>query len=141
MRNVRRSLFTALIFTSLLSAAASSAAAADAKRTVNINSADAGQLSFLPRVGMSVAQRIVDFRKQNGPFKRAEDLMLVRGIGEKTFLLIKPYVAIAGESTLKEKVHVSRAESGKETKDAKPAKAPKDAKDSKEGKDAGEGSR
>jgi competence protein ComEA len=140
MRNVRSSILTALIFTTLVSAAASSGAAAEAKRTVNINSADTGQLSFLPRVGMSVAQRIVDFRKQNGPFKRTEDLMLVRGIGEKTFLLIKPYVAIAGESTLKEKVHLSRSESGKEAKD-KPARAPKEAKEAKESKDAGEGSR
>ena len=71
---------------------------------MNVNSADASQLALLPRVGPSVAQRIIDYRKQNGPFKKAEDLMLVQGIGEKTFQLIKPYVATAGETTLKEKV-------------------------------------
>jgi competence protein ComEA len=81
-------------------------------KMVNVNSADASQLAMLPRVGPSVAQRIVDYRKQNGPFKKPEDLMLVQGIGEKTFQLLKPYVAVAGETTLKEKVKGSRSASG-----------------------------
>lgn len=78
-------------------------------RKVNVNTADATQLALLPRVGPSIAQRIVEYRKQNGPFKKAEDLMLVRGIGEKTYELLKPYVATAGETTLKEKVKASRS--------------------------------
>ncbi|HET9209371.1 MAG TPA: helix-hairpin-helix domain-containing protein [Thermoanaerobaculia bacterium] len=78
---------------------------------VNINSANASQLALLPRVGPSVAERIVDYRKQNGPFKKPEDLMLVQGIGEKTFQLLKPYVAVAGETTLKEKVKGARSSS------------------------------
>lgn len=80
-------------------------------KKVNINSADATQLALLPRVGPSVAQRILEYRKQNGPFKKAEDLMLVQGIGEKTYQLIKPYVATAGETTLREKVRSSRKDS------------------------------
>jgi competence protein ComEA len=92
---------------------------AEAKsKVVNVNSADAAQLALLPRVGPSVAQRIVDYRKQNGPFKKPEDLMLVQGIGEKTFQLLKPYVAIGGETTLKEKVKGSRSSS-----DSKAAKS------------------
>ena len=79
---------------------------------VNVNSANSTQLALLPRVGPSVAQRIVDYRKENGPFKKPEDLMLVQGIGEKTFQLLKPYVAIAGETTLKEKVKGSKSGSG-----------------------------
>ena len=82
--------------------------AAEARR-VNVNTADAAQLALLPRVGPSVAQKIIDFRKENGPFKSAEDLMLVQGIGEKTFQLLKPYVAVSGETTLKEKVKASKA--------------------------------
>jgi competence protein ComEA len=82
---------------------------ADARKVVNINNADASQLAMLPRVGPSVAGRIVDYRKQNGGFKKTEDLMLVQGIGEKTFELIKPYVATAGETTLREKVKGSRS--------------------------------
>ena len=82
--------------------------AAEARRVVNINTADAGQLALLPRVGPSVAQRIIDFRKENGQFKSAEDLMLVQGIGEKTFQLLKPYLAVSGETTLKEKVKAGK---------------------------------
>lgn len=83
--------------------------AAPESKKVNINTADASQLALLPRVGPSVAQRIVDFRKENGPFKSPEDLMLVQGIGEKTWQLLKPYVATSGETTLKEKVKASKA--------------------------------
>jgi competence protein ComEA len=85
-------------------------------RKVNVNSADASQLALLPRVGPAIAQRIVDYRKQNGPFKKPEDLMLVRGIGEKTYELLKPYVVTAGETTLKEKVRASRSASGKDSR-------------------------
>ncbi len=75
---------------------------------VNINSASAEQLSLLPRVGEVVAQRIVDFREENGEFKSFEDMLLVRGIGEKSFELIKPYITLKGETTLAEKVRVPR---------------------------------
>jgi competence ComEA-like helix-hairpin-helix protein len=93
----------------------------DPKKAVNINSADSSQLAMLPRVGPSVADRIVDYRKQNGPFKKAEDLMLVQGIGDKTFQLLKPYVATSGETTLREKVHGSRSSSSsKSDKSDKP---------------------
>jgi len=77
----------------------------------------------LPRIGPSVAQRIVEHRKANGQFKTAEDLMLVRGIGEKTFQLIKPYASLAGETSLHEKVHATRTK--KEAGAAKEA-APKE---------------
>jgi competence protein ComEA len=96
-------------------------------KRVNINSADSSQLCMLPRVGPSVADRIVDFRKDNGPFKKPEDLMLVQGIGEKTFQLIKPYLATSGDTTLKEKVSSSRSGKGKgKSSGAKSGKAKKE---------------
>lgn len=79
-----------------------------ATQVVNINSADAETLSLLPRVGPTVAQRIIDFREQNGRFAAKEDLLLVKGIGERTYELIEPYVALEGESTLSEKVRTPR---------------------------------
>lgn len=96
-------LAVALLFATVPVFAAAAAEGGGGKK-VNINSADASQLALLPRVGPSVAQRILEFRKENGPFKSPDDLMLVRGIGEKTYALIKPYVAVSGETTLKEKV-------------------------------------
>lgn len=93
---------------------------------ININAADSSQLAFLPRIGPSVAQRIIDYRKKNGPFKSTDDLMLVQGIGEKTYQLIKPYIAVSGESSLKEKVKSSKAKDkkGGKTKESKAAKEP-----------------
>lgn len=53
--------------------------------TVNINTASAAQLSEgLSGIGFSKAQAIVDFRKTHGPFKSAEHLTAVKGIGERT---------------------------------------------------------
>jgi len=103
--------------------------AAEGRRVVNVNTADASQLALLPRVGPSVAQRIIDFRKENGPFKSPEDLMLVQGIGEKTYQLLKPYLAVSGETTLKEKVkasQVSRPAGGGTEKPAKDKEKPTD---------------
>ena len=75
-----------------------------AEGKVNINKATPEQLMLLPRVGSVVAERIVQFRDQNGRFKTAEDLLLVSGIGDRTFDLIKPYISIEGETTLRDKV-------------------------------------
>jgi competence protein ComEA len=104
MKTRKRRVKTSLLLTSLLLASISALAAADVKPVVNINTADAKQLSLLPRIGLAVAQRVVDYRKENGPFKSADELMLVRGIGEKLYAQLKPYVATSGETTLSEKV-------------------------------------
>jgi competence ComEA-like helix-hairpin-helix protein len=84
--------------------------AAAAEGVVNVNTADASTLQLLPRVGPAVAERIIEFREANGAFKSKEDLLLVRGIGERTFELMEPYVAIEGKSTLTEKVRVPRSQ-------------------------------
>ena len=52
---------------------------------ININKATVDELCTLKRVGPSYAQRIVDYREQNGSFEKPEDIMNVRGIGWKTF--------------------------------------------------------
>jgi competence protein ComEA len=80
------------------------AAPASAGGKVNINQATAAQLAMLPRVGEKVADRIVDYRKEHGNFSRPEDLMEVKGIGEKLFVLLKPYVTVSGPTTVTEKI-------------------------------------
>ncbi len=84
------------------------AMAAETRAVVNINTADQDELMLLPRIGPSVAQRILEFREKNGKFKSAEDLLLVRGVGEKTFELIRPHLAVSGETTLVEKVRIPK---------------------------------
>src|SRR5262245_19209920 len=61
---------------------------------VNLNSASAAQLQTLPGIGASTAQRIVDYRQKNGNFKKIEELMNVKGIGEKSFLKLKPLITV-----------------------------------------------
>lgn len=75
---------------------------------VNINTADASQLALLPRVGEKAAERIIEYRTEHGPFKKAADLMQVKGIGAKTFELMSAYVTVSGNTTLSTKVKSPR---------------------------------
>ena len=75
---------------------------------VNINTADAAQISYLPRVGAKAAQRVVEYRTQNGPFHKTTDLMQVTGFGDKTFERLNPYITVEGKTTLTAKVHGAR---------------------------------
>lgn len=115
MRQHSRRIATAFVLLALALALPTLAAEpkAEGKRVVNINTADAFQLGFLPRVGPSLAQKIIDHRKKT-PFKSTEDLMLVPGIGEKTFQLLRPYLSVSGETTLKEKVRGEKPAKTKE---------------------------
>ncbi|MCY4659653.1 MAG: helix-hairpin-helix domain-containing protein [Acidobacteria bacterium] len=61
---------------------------------VDLNRGTLAELDTLPGVGPRTAQRIVEYREENGGFTRLEELMNVRGIGERTFLRLKPLVTV-----------------------------------------------
>lgn len=61
---------------------------------VNLNTATASELEALPGVGLATAARIIEYRQKVGGFKKIEDLMNVRGIGEKMFLSLKPLIVV-----------------------------------------------
>ena len=61
---------------------------------IDINRATENELTRLPGIGEATAKRIIAFRDEHGPFERAEDLMKVKGIGEKTFQKLKPHVKV-----------------------------------------------
>jgi competence protein ComEA len=61
---------------------------------VNINTATLAELEILPRIGPAIAQRIIDYRTQNGPFNTIEEIMNVRGIGPATFAQIKDRITV-----------------------------------------------
>jgi len=67
----------------------------EAGTKIDLNSASPIQLETLPGVGPALAERIVQHRKENGSFKRIEELMNVKGIGEKKFLKFKDLVYVA----------------------------------------------
>src|SRR3982750_2528729 len=64
---------------------------------ININTATQAQFESLPGLGPKVAERILEYRQKNGPFKKVEDLMNVKGIGEKSFLKLKPLITVTTE--------------------------------------------
>jgi competence protein ComEA len=68
---------------------------AEGAARIDINKATVAELDTLPGIGPVIAARIVEFRTKNGPFKRPEDLMNVRGIGEKKFLKLKERIAVS----------------------------------------------
>lgn len=61
---------------------------------VNLNLADSATLQTIPGIGPSKAERIIDYRTTHGRFKKAEDIMNITGIGEKTFESIRDYITV-----------------------------------------------
>jgi competence protein ComEA len=114
LRPIVRALIVPVLGLSLSSIPAHPAVAeGDAHPTVNVNQASSAEIARLPRVGAKLADRIVEHRKDHGPFKRVEDLMEVKGVGEKMFASLKPYLAVSGQTTLAEKVASAGKRGGK----------------------------
>ena len=90
------------------SAMAADKTAAAPSGVVNLNTADAAQLSLLPRVGVKAAQRIIDYRREHGLFKKTSDLMQVKGIGDKKYQSLAVYITVDGKTTLTQKVKSPR---------------------------------
>jgi competence protein ComEA len=66
---------------------------------VDLNSATAVQLETLPGVGPRTAERILEYRRDNGSFEKIEGLMNVRGIGERSFLRLRPLVTVGAATS------------------------------------------
>ncbi|HHY37085.1 MAG TPA: hypothetical protein GX518_05280 [Firmicutes bacterium] len=59
---------------------------------INLNRATRAELETLPGIGPALAERIITYREEHGPFRRPEEIKNVSGIGEKTYENIKDYI-------------------------------------------------
>ena len=92
MKTHRQSIVLLVIF-GLVMALATSVPAVEGGK-ININTASVDDLAGLDQIGAKTAERIVEYRKTNGPFKSPEDLMKVKGIGEKIFEKNKDRISV-----------------------------------------------
>ena len=98
-----RMLIAGLLMTGLAAAAVSAqqsarptpSSAATAAAPVNLNTATQQQLETLPGIGAATAMRIIEYRQKSGGFKKAEELMNIRGIGERSFLKLRSLVVVS----------------------------------------------
>jgi competence protein ComEA len=71
--------------------------------TVNLNTATQAQLETLPGIGAASAKRIIEYRQKNGGFRKVEELMNVKGIGEKSFLKLKQHLTVGAAAPATDK--------------------------------------
>jgi len=83
-------------------------------KPVNINTATSEQLQQVPGIGPATAEKILKMRKSYGPFKSVDDLLAIRGLGEKRLDKMRKYLTVG-------KVTPKSSSSPPKTEPAKPA--------------------
>jgi competence protein ComEA len=115
MKNLKRIVSFALAagLALILSADAALAAAKPAPSgKVNVNAASAQQLTALPGVGEKLAARIVEYRQKSGGFKSVQELLNVKGIGEKNLAKIQTHVTLGEKGDKAEKAEPPKVSQG-----------------------------
>jgi competence protein ComEA len=86
--------FLCLCLILFFSAAASSAKKKPPLKPVNINTATSDELQQVPGIGPATAQKILQMRKSYGPFKSVDDLLAIRGLGQKRLDKMRKYLTV-----------------------------------------------
>jgi len=86
---------------------------AEGTGVVNLNTAGEPELDLLPGVGPTRAQAILEWRKKHGAFKKVDDLTRVKGFGRKTFLRLRPYLTVSGQTTFRGRKSAHTAVAGR----------------------------
>jgi competence protein ComEA len=92
MKRVKKVLVLAVVFAVVFGFY--SAGFTQEEKKININTATLEELVELKHIGEKYAQRIIEFRDKNGPFETPEDIMKVKGIGEKIFEVNKDRIVV-----------------------------------------------
>ncbi len=104
LRPLARSLIVPVLGLSLSGLGQSQLGPEPPKKVVNLNTGEVRDLMNLPGIGFMLATSIVAHRKKHGAFRYTYDLVGVKGIGDRFFETLKPYLAVSGPTTLAEKV-------------------------------------
>jgi comEA protein len=93
MKIIKR-IFTVLIVILAVVALARVVPAAEQPAKIDLNKASVEELMQIKGIGQAYAERIVEYRENNGQFKQIEDIMKVKGIGSKLFESIKDLITV-----------------------------------------------
>ena len=99
MRTIAAAMLVLALGVGTAAAQSSSTTKQQSAELVNLNTATVTQLETLPGIGPATAQRILEYRQKSGGFKKIEELMNVRGIGEASFLKLKTLVIVSPPRT------------------------------------------
>lgn len=97
---MKKKIWMALAIILMSTVAFKAFAAGETGGVVNVNTASKEELLLLPGIGEARAEAIIAER-QKKPFAFVEDLLVIRGIGEKMLEKMKPFVVVKGETTIK----------------------------------------
>jgi|SRR5215472_2137091 len=86
--------FVSLCLALLFSMAANAGKKKPPEKPVNINTANSEQLQQVPGIGPATAQKILQMRKSYGPFKSVDDLLAIRGLGQKRLDKMRKYLTV-----------------------------------------------
>ena len=106
--NTRCAIYTAAVLAACLIARATFAA--EPVPVVNVNTATAEQLTYLPDIGPKTAATIVLYRTEHGPFATVDALDNVKGIGPAKLAAMRPHVVLTGATTAKAKIKVPKTQ-------------------------------
>lgn len=77
--------------------ASGAASSSEPQEKLDLNTATQEELDALPGIGPVKAEAILQYREESGPFRTVEEIMEVKGIGEKTLEQLRPYITVEGE--------------------------------------------